>query len=288
MKILIPEGCGIGCDNDAAEAWRVVGASPEKRHFNMLATLGKGIFDYGAINLSGGFMQADYLRAGMCAANELEHLVTSDEGKRLKDLLLEFAQRGRVIYGQCNGFQLLVRLGLLPGIGDDYSEQTVTLTNNDCGNYRVAWVEHKVERPHFAFEGFDTLGIWCRHGEGKIQFSSDYGLVPNSIGAERRADVNERHVLLRYVDPVSHLRTQEFPQNPNGSVDAIAGLVDTTGNIFAHMAHTEVTVHREMEPDFFIWKDQMRRHGYSARMIDGELMHGRTRKVFENIMAYLK
>jgi phosphoribosylformylglycinamidine synthase len=230
--------------------------------------------------------------AGMYAANEFAHAVImdGDEEKRLKDMLVEFAQRGNVVYGQCNGFQLLVRTGLLPGIDGDYSKQTVTLTQNNCGNYWVAPVMHQVARPdHFAFMGLgDNVRIWCRHGEGKMVFWAPHGLVSEAEGEKNRKAVNERHVLLRYVHPDTKDITQDFPYNPNGSIDSIAGLVDPTGNIIGHMAHTEVGVHASREPDWFSKKDKLRRRGVMANDLEGKIMEGPCLQVFRNIVERFK
>ena len=129
-KAYVINGLGIGCHEEAAHAYEKAGADAEIVHIRQLLSGGKKfLFKSQILNLSGGFLHGDILGAGMCAANELEH-------SGIKDLLIEYAQRN-VIYGQCNGFQLLVKTGLLPGIYGDYSRQTVTLTHNDCGNYFV-------------------------------------------------------------------------------------------------------------------------------------------------------
>lgn len=226
----------------------------------------------------------------MAAANEFENaaIKIGNTVKKFKELLVEYAEEN-VVYGQCNGFQLLVRTGLLPGIDNDYSKQTVTLTGNDCGNYRVASVLHRVERPHFAFEGLDEpFYLWCRHGEGKIQFYSKYGEVSKEEGENNRWEVNGHHVLLRYVNPVSLQPTEAFPYNPNGSVDGIAGLVNLNGNIFAHMAHTEVSIEPSRDPRFFAVKDQLRREGVKVEELSKKMFEPVGLTVFRNIVNHIK
>ena len=283
VKAYVVSGLGIGCEKEVAHAYELAGADTEIVHINRLLSGDVSLDDVQILNLSGGFLHGDRLGSAMCAVNEMDR-------SGLKDRILEFARAGGVVYGQCNGFQELVKSGLLPGIDGDYSQQTVTLTHNDVGGYRVAPVLHGLEADHFAFEGIDDtdLWLWCRHGEGKLVFSSPYGLVSEEEGEEVRDAVNDRHVLLRYIDPDSLEETELFPYNPNGSVDGIAGLVDPTGNIFGHMAHTEVGVYESRDPRWFLIKDAARREGFKAIDIDPEDMDGVALRVFKNIVRRFK
>ncbi len=290
VKAYVVYGLGIGCHKEVSYAFEKAGAEVEIVHLKQLLSGEKDLFESQILNLSGGFLHGDILGAGMCAANELEHakIISGDNEKRIKDLFLEYAEKENVIYGQCNGFQLLVKTGLLPGIDNDYSKQTVTLTNNDCGNYRVDYVLHRIERKHFAFEGLDDIDfyLWCRHGEGKVQFYSEYGLVSKEEGERNRKEVNESHVLLRYINPITKQSTEEFPYNPNGSIDGIAGLVNLNGNIFAHMGHSEVSVNVSRDPRFFDMKDKLRRQGIKAEDSFKKMDDGVGLKVFRNIVKH--
>lgn len=283
-------GNGIGCHNECAHAYAKAGAKVEVVHINRLLNGELDLSNVQILNLAGGFLHGDNLGSAMCAANEIEHAVIKqgDEEKRAKDLLLEFADKGNVIYGQCNGFQLLVKSGLLPGINGDYKKQYVTLTNNDCGIYRVAFISHKIEKPHFAFAGIDDKDLYlsCRHGEGKLVFYTPNGLISEEEADNNRRAVNERHVLLRYSNPVTNEVTNEFPYCPNGSVDAIAGLVNEQGNIIGHMAHTEVGISISRDPRFFAWKDMMRRQGVKAADLDEKSLEAACMQVFRNIVDH--
>lgn len=285
-------GLGIGCHEEVKHAFIEAGAHAELTHMNQLLA-GKVDFSQAQIlDIPGGFLQGDILGAGMCAANELEHAEISEEGKteRVKELLLEFVDKGNVIYAQCNGFQLLVKAGILPGINGDYSKQTVTLTYNDCGVYRVSQALHKIERPHFAFKDVDDsdLYLWCRHGEGKIRFFSGSGMISREKAEQNRKKTNSSHVLLRYANPATHEPTEEFPHNPNGSVDGIAGLVNCDGRIFGHMAHTEVGVYSSRDSRWFYMKDQLRRQGIKAKGLEGKMLEDVGLKIFKNIVDYFK
>jgi phosphoribosylformylglycinamidine (FGAM) synthase-like amidotransferase family enzyme len=288
VKAFVVNGLGIGCHEEVAHAYKLAGAEAEVVHMNELLKGRRSVFDAQILNFSGGFLQGDKFGAGMCAANEIEHAVVGDDRRKLKDILLEFVGKGGVIYGQCNGFQLQVKLGLLPGIGGDYSQQTVTLTHNTGGVYRVGPVMHKVEMEHFAFKDLAYVSMWCRHGEGRLLFHSKYGSVPEDLGEERRRKVNDSHVLLRYANPETREPTEEFPHNPNGSVDGIAGLVDPTGRIIGHMGHTEVGIYLSRSPIFFYCKDADRRLGIKAGDLDEKWMEDQALTLFRNIVNYFK
>ena len=289
-KVYVVYGLGIGCHKEVAKAFELAGGKPEIVHIRELLLGRKKLFDSQIINWSGGFLHGDMGGAGMYAANELEHAIIDlgeDGEKRLKDMLIEYAEKGNVVYGQCNGFQLLVRTGLLPGINGDYSKQTVTLAGNACGNYWVAPVMHKVEMPdHFAFKGVgDYLRIWCRHGEGKLMFWSEHGLVSEAEGEANRKAVNANHVLLRYVHPKTLEAATTFHASPNCSVDGIGGLVDPTGNIIGHMGHTEVSVYSPTDADWYARKDKLRRQGVKAEQLEGKLIEGSCLPIFKNLVG---
>jgi len=285
--VYVVDGLGIGCQNEVAKSYELAGADVQFVLFRELLSKGRRfLFKSKVLNFPGGFLHGDNLGAGMCAGNDLEQ-------SGIKDLLIEYAEHGNVIYGQCNGIQVLVRTGLLPGLGGDYTRQTVTLANNKCGIYRVAPVLHMVEQgrePHFAFKGLEgePFYIWCRHGEGKLQFYSPTGLITEEEAQKTRELTNASHVLLRYVDPTTGKPTEDFPHNPNGSIDAIAGLVNDNGNIFGHMGHTEVGIYASRDPRWFADKDALRRMGIKAADLEGKRLEGHTLQVYRNIVEHVK
>jgi phosphoribosylformylglycinamidine (FGAM) synthase-like amidotransferase family enzyme len=128
----------------------------------------------------------------------------------------------------------------------------------------------------------------CRHGEGKMQFYSKYGLISATEANHNRIAVNENHVLLRYVNPETMQVTEDFPYSPNGSVDGIAGLVNSNGNIFGNMMHPEVSVYKSRDLRFFKWKDEWRRLGIKAEDIDDKKLEGIGLKIFQNIVNHVR
>ncbi|HIH39086.1 phosphoribosylformylglycinamidine synthase subunit PurQ [Candidatus Woesearchaeota archaeon] len=283
VKAYVLYGNGIGCHNEAVHAYQMAGAKAELLHFNELLA-GRDISDSQILNISGGFMHGDVGGSAIAAANEIA--TTRFDAATLKELLLEYADTGNLIFGQCNGFQLEVKLGLLPGIDQIY-EQQCTLTTNDCGIYRVDFVQHKVAREHYAFEGIEYVGLWCRHGEGKMVFWTPEGSILQDLGEQWLQTVLERHVLMYYVDPDGS-PTEQFPYSPNGSVKAIAGLVDPSGNIIGNMAHPEVSVHASSHPAWYQMKDNLRRRGVKSKDLTEEHLTDIGLRVFKNIVSHFR
>ena len=139
---------------------------------------------------------------------------------RFVDDLMEFVEAGKLVLGICNGFQLMVKLGLLP-FTEGRLEQSVSLTHNDSGRFEDRWVHMKVDQasPCVFTRGLETLYNPVRHGEGKF--------VPGS--AEVLEKINATGLAaVRYTTPSGEV-TGDYPWNPNGSVEAIAGLCEQAG-----------------------------------------------------------
>ena len=137
----------------------------------------------------------------------------------------EIHRAGKLIMGVCNGFQIMVKLGLLPGLDGDYFTQKVSLIQNDCGTFQNFWVHLRFESgsPCVFTRGLNSVPLPIRHGEGKL-FTLDKELL-------RRLE-SAGCVPCRYANPETGEATQKFPHNPNGSLNAIAGLCDPSGRVF--------------------------------------------------------
>ena len=132
--------------------------------------------------------------------------------------------------GICNGFQTLTRLGMVPALNGDYFSQTVALAHNDSGVFRDDWCALKADpaSPCVFTRNMETVRLPLRHGEGK--FVADPAVL---------AEIEAKHLAaVRYVNADGTLAT-EFPANPNGSLNSIAGVCDLTGRIFGLMPHPE-------------------------------------------------
>jgi phosphoribosylformylglycinamidine synthase len=226
-RALILTGYGINCDYETEHAFNMprVGGKAERVHVNDLidsSIVGKSLNDYDILAIPGGFAYGDDIAAGKALANKLLN--------HLGEQLSQFIKDGKLIIGICNGFQVLVKMGLLPAVGKRYDEQQVTLTYNDSNKFEDRWVHLAADpKSHCIFtRGVDNIYLPVRHGEGKLVARDQQTLKE----LQKRG-----HVALRYVD--EHGNRSGYPYNPNGSQDNIAGLCDPTGRIFGLMPHPE-------------------------------------------------
>ena len=196
---------------------------------------------YNFLCLPGGFLDGDDLGSAKAQANRLRHTAVVKTGLPLFDQFSSFIMQGKLMLGICNGFQLMIKLGLLPALDKNYTEQTATLTNNDSGKFEDRWVSLKVnnESPCVFTSGLDTLYLPIRHGEGKF-------VARDSDVLDRMK--RENTIVLNYIDPQTRQQTMKYPDNPNGSQFAVAGICDTTGRLMGLMPHPEAFVDRTNHP----------------------------------------
>lgn len=256
-KVLILTGVGINSNRELAEAFELAGAEAHQLHLSEIEASPKLLLDYQALGFPGGFSYGDHVASGKILGN----LVKAKAGH----LLGELKERKVPMIGICNGFQVLVKMGWLPQLGDD-SVQQASLTHNDSARYEDRWVQLGV--PEAArklspwLSGIESIDCPVRHGEGKLVLSDQSAL--ESLEASGQ-------VALRYLKDGNP--TQEYPSNPNGSWNAIAGLVDPTGLIFGLMPHPEVAIHGLQHP-------RWTREGLQEET--------QAFQVFKNIVNYLK
>jgi phosphoribosylformylglycinamidine synthase len=242
---LIITGYGINCDYESAAACEGAGFRAERVHVNDLIHDTGMLGRYRLVVFPGGFSYGDDLGSGVAFALKVRFAAAGgpgdDGGKRLCDSLLEFREAGGLILGICNGFQVLVRLGLVPGL-DDLFEQQVTIAPNRCWYFIDRWVHLKSEpgSPCVFTRGTSMLRMPVRHGEGRL-LAADAGVLER---LER-----EGRVVLRYCTPGGE-PADRFPDNPNGSDNAIAGICDSTGRVFGLMPHPEAAVSLYQYPDW--------------------------------------
>jgi len=225
VRVLIPTGLGLNCQEETDAAFRLAGATPEQVHLSDLLDRGRGrrVRDYHILVFIGGFAFGDHVGAGFVLANRIRW--------RLYDDLLEFVDRGGLALGICNGFQTMVRLGILPGFDGDFRTPLATLAPNDRLGYRDAWVTlaFDPDSPCTWTRGLSRMELPARHGEGKF--------LAKDAEVLRRLEEG-RQVVARYSDPEGR-PTEEWPFNPNGSPGGVAGICDPTGRIFGLMPHPD-------------------------------------------------
>jgi phosphoribosylformylglycinamidine synthase len=242
-RAIVITGNGTNCEMEAAHACRLGGFDEAViAHIAEILSGEVRLDDFHFLNLTGGFLDGDDLGSAKAQANRLKHAAVSGNGERLAEQFIRFIADGKLILGVCNGFQLMVKMGMLPGFDGDYLTQQTTLTHNDCGRFQDRWVYLKTDplSPSVFTKGIER-GIYLpvRHGEGK--FLCDTAATLERIEAGHLA-------VLKYSDADYREATMEFPANPNSSVNAIAGLCDPTGRLMGLMPHPEAFVHYTQHP----------------------------------------
>jgi len=262
VPVIIVTGFGVNCEAESKYAWELAGAHPELVHFNDLLARPSRLLDYAALMFIGGFSYGDHMTSGHVFALRARH--------RMSRELARFIEQGRLILGACNGFQIMVKLGLLPGLDQDYFTQKLVVMQNDCGAFQNFWVRLRFEErsPCVFTRGIDFMPLPVRHGEGKV-FSLDGALLDRLEAAGL--------VACRYAHAADGEPTLEYPHNPNGSLRAIAGICDPTGRVFGLMPHPEAYVYPENHPH---WDTQFMR-GLLPE-------HGLGLKMFRNAVEYLQ
>jgi phosphoribosylformylglycinamidine synthase len=260
VRAIVITGFGLNCEAETAHALTLVGAGVEQVHLNDLIVDPAALERCHILVLIGGFSFGDHIGAATVFANRLKY--------RLREPIERFVASGRLILGICNGFQTLVKFGLLPGLDGDLVSRRVTLTANDNGLFRNDWVHLRTDHasPCIFTRGIETIDLPIRHGEGKF--------VPESDDLLDR--LREQHLVpLRYADPATGKPTGAFPHNPNGSVDNVAGICNPTGRVFGMMPHPEGSWSPLLHPD------------WPRRRLNGDLPErGDGLRVFENAVAF--
>ncbi len=230
-KVIVLRAAGTNCDYETAYAFEISGADAELVHINELKRGEKHLRDYQILVLPGGFTYGDDMSAGKVLANELKF--------RLEDDLGRFIDDGRLVLGICNGFQVLAKAGYLPNLSGR-REQEVTLSCNDSDRFEVRWIylkETSKGKCIFTKDINETIHLPVAHAEGK--FVSRNREVLSKLWKSDQ-------IVFQYV-------TQDgepcgYPDNPNGSIDGIAGICDSTGRIFGLMPHPERYSHSTQHP----------------------------------------
>ena len=242
VKSIVITGNGTNCEMEMAHACRLAGsAEVDIVHISELLYGEKCLDDYHFLNLPGGFLDGDDLGSAKAGANRIIHAGVRGGKDKLYAQFVKFIADGKLILGVCNGFQLMIKLGLLPAFDRDYFTQTVTLTFNDSGRFEDRWVYLRIngDSPCVFTRGLEEIYLPVRNGEGKI-------ITKNPAILEKLRTNN--HIVMQYSDENYESATMDYPGNPNGSVDAIAGICDETGRIFGLMPHPEAYLHYTNHP----------------------------------------
>lgn len=219
IRVLVVRAPGINCEEETAFAWRQAGATADMIHVKRLLESPGALDNCQVLTIPGGFSYGDDIASGRILANQIRH--------GLGDALAGFVDRGGLVLGICNGFQVLVRLGLVPGPN---APAQATLTLNSTGHYEARWVHLRAAVSHCPFLREDELyHIPVAHGEGRIATEN------GAAGAAALTQSNR--IALHYI--AADGTAPDYPENPNGSIENAAGLTDSTGRVLGLMPHPE-------------------------------------------------
>ncbi len=267
VKALVPAGFGLNCDYETAYALRLAGAVPHSVHLNKIFSEPRMIHDYQLIVWIGGFSMGDFFGAGQVLANRINDSLSQE--------ILKFIHDAKPMIGICNGYQVLVKAGFLPGFDGDYMQRNMSVTYNDCGNFYDGWVDLKVNQdsPCIWTRGIEYTKAPVRHGEGKV--------VTLNQGLRDRLKTQNQIVLQYCLKGTQELAQGKFPDNTNGSADDIAGICDPTGRIFGLMPHPEAFNDMTNDPGYSLWAEQFRMKGLPVPQKEGGGV-----QVFRNAVNY--
>ena len=240
-RVCVLRAPGTNCDPETAFAFERAGALADRVHLFRLLEKDRALSDYQILCIPGGFSYGDDIGAGVIFSQKL--------GGPLVEALREFLARDTLVLGVCNGFQVLLKAGLLP---DDVAEwppsgqRNTTLTWNENGKYTALWVRLKNCSPQNVFlKGIDEIELPIAHAEGRLAVRD-----PAVLAAWRE----QGNVGLCYVaregvgdsDPTT--ARLSYPDNPNGSFANIAALSDSTGRVLGLMPHPERFIDATQHP----------------------------------------
>ncbi len=230
-KALILQAQGTNRDGDVAQALSLAGAKPVGIPLNELRSGSQRFSDFQMLVLAGGFSYADALGAGK--------LLALDLNTYFEEQLNAFISAGKPVIGICNGFQALVKSGVLPGKKEE--NNPITLTFNQQGHFECRWVNMvPVSQTCVWTKGLTDL-IYCpiAHGEGNLQAAN-----PTRINQLMSQD----QIALMYAQPNGSPARGEYPLNPNGSFQDVAGLCNAEGNVLGLMPHPENHIYAYQHP----------------------------------------
>ncbi len=267
IKVAVLRIEGTNCEEESYLAWKRLGADAEKVHLKQLLGLDvseeekRDLNDHHIVMIPGGFSAGDYIRAGAIFGARMK--------SKLKEQLVKLVENGKPVLGVCNGFQVLVEMGLLPAMEDTVTDiPEAILATNDSNRFEcrptLLTVEDN-ERCVFTrnYKNKEVVLFPSAHAEGKF-------MVDSKDKIEQLKENNQ--IVFRYTAPGGG--TPEYPWNPNGAMDDIAGICNPKGNVLGLMPHPERVFDAITNPD---WT----RKGLNNSRGDGKLL-------FESALKYVE
>ncbi|MBN2544412.1 MAG: phosphoribosylformylglycinamidine synthase I [Spirochaetes bacterium] len=254
VKVLIFTGYGINCEKELSWAFELAGGQPDIVHLEDVIVNKSIIDNYQIMAFPGGFSFGDHIASGKVFANIVKY--------NLIDKLKKFIEKDFLVIGICNGFQIIVKLGLVPDFDFD-QKQTASLVENDSAHYEDRWVYLKAVNKNSPWlKDIDEIYLPARHGEGKF-ITADESVLKKLN--------DDDQIAFKYINP--HSDRVDYPFNPNGSYDNIAGILNPKGNVLGLMPHPEAYIFKENHPR------------WTEGKFDNEI---KGLKIFENSINYFK
>jgi phosphoribosylformylglycinamidine synthase I len=264
IKVCVLRVGGTNCDLETKRAFEELGVKAEIVHLNEMVRR-RNMLEYHVLVFPGGFSYGDYVRAGAIWAR----LILAKLGKELK----AFVDENRPILGICNGFQVLVEAGLLPGFEEMSLYAEAALATNVPPGYNCRWINVKHENSgkcafSWKIPKGTVLPLPAAHSEGRFMFAKEKEnrLLQKLYEGEQ--------LIFRYCDKNGKYAEGDFPTNPNGSFHDIAGICNSEGMIFGLMPHPERAFYWWQQPDW-TRQEAIREYGYG-------------RMIFESVVSYLE
>jgi phosphoribosylformylglycinamidine synthase len=265
-KVLVMSGYGINCERESAHAFEKAGAQTEIVHINDLISRKKMMSDFDIIMFPGGFSYGDDTGSGNAFANKLRNHLWND--------LVEFINAGKLIFGVCNGFQVMTHLGLFALPEGNYGERTHAMESNNSNRYVCRWAHLKENNSHCIFtKGIKMTTVPVAHAEGRF--------FCNQETLEKLKKNNQ--IVFTYCDEEGNSADGKDPLNPNGATADIAGICDKSGRIMGMMPHPERALYSVSEPEFQLKKEIAKREGRQIpELIETNFM------IFKNAVDFFK
>ncbi|MGC1878530.1 MAG: phosphoribosylformylglycinamidine synthase subunit PurQ [Rhabdochlamydiaceae bacterium] len=268
VRTLVLSGYGINCEKEMAKAALLAGSEVVTAHVKTWILGQIDLTHFDILFFPGGFSFGDELGAAKVFANKIVFAKGKKEGKSLSEELDDFVKRGNCILGVCNGFQLLVKLGILPGF---QKKQEVSLSRNERYQFESRWVHLHITPSRSIFtEGLKELYLPVRHAEGNFVVKEG-GMIDRLVA--------NRQIALQY-GAIDGKVADHYPDNPNGSSHSIAGICDGTGRVLGMMPHPEAAIFFTHFPDWIRRKEELKRQGLSIPL------HGPGLNLFKNVVNY--
>jgi phosphoribosylformylglycinamidine synthase I len=238
VKAIVLRAAGINCDMETEYALELAGAKAQRMHINRIIEDKTLLDEFQMIVFPGGFSYGDDVAAGKILANQTRY--------HLSEPIRKFIEEGKLVLGICNGFQVLVKMGILPGDNSSQQQEEVTITYNDSGKFEDRWVYLAPQTDKCIFiEPGRQIYLPVAHAEGKV-VTRDAAILDTLK--------SDGHIAFKYVD--KNGEEGDYPVNPNGSIESIAGLTDSTGRILGLMPHPERFVRPTQHPHWSRLKEK--------------------------------